>query len=161
LQLSSIKWAAIVALLLVDAVAANEPSNAKPLNALERVIVFAVEQETKANHLDTRRDLCVGFGNGLGADEKQILRELKRNGLKIHRGDWCNRRARGFVVSVATPVTQSSAARYELTIALVDLSPLQRGEDLALLLHRGTYVVQCDESSEPQLITYRSLDDQK
>lgn len=121
---------------------------------VERVIAFTVGLEAKAGHLEGRRDLCIGFGHGLAVDENAIVLRLKRNGLKMHRSEWCDRGPRGLRIGVVAPISETSRGTYELVLEASDLS-IHEGEHFATLLSRGTYVVRCLNASEPTLVSYR------
>lgn len=126
----------------------------RKLSVVERVIVFSVQQEIKASNLAARRDLCVGFGHGLLADQKAIISDLTHTGIQVHAIEWCNRGPRGISVDVISPINEVSPGAYEVNIAVGDLS-IPAGQHFAALLKRGTYVINCAESSEPQLVSYR------
>ncbi len=123
-------------------------------STVERVIVFAVQQESEASHLRSRKDLCIGFGHGLAVDEKAIISQLKHNGLKVHPNQWCNRGPRGLRIGIVAPINEVAPGMYELVIELGDLS-IRQGEHFATLLRRGTYVIRCDNGARPQLVSYR------
>lgn len=124
------------------------------LSVVERVIEFSVQQEIKASNLAAHRDLCVGFGYGLIVDEGAIISSLKRKGTHIHENDWCNQGPRGIAIDILSPIHETSPGTYEVNVQIADLS-LRPGEHFATLLKRGTYVVRCVESSEPQIVSYR------
>jgi hypothetical protein len=122
---------------------------------LDRVVVFAIQQEVEASSLKTRSDLCIGIGYGLMVNEKDVIFKLERIGLRLHPNSWCNQRLRGLSIAVIAPIRETSAATYELVLELGDLSPVGRGEHFATLLKRGTYVIHCDKGPEAQIISYR------
>ena len=132
-----------------EAVKVGAPGN------LERVVVFVVQQEIEASNLKTRSDLCIGFGHGLAVDEKAIMSNLKRIGLRLHPGGWCTGKMRGLSIALIAPIREASPGTYELVLELGDLSPLRKGEHFATLLKRGTYVIRCDKDSEPHVVSYR------
>src|ERR1035438_3982454 len=97
-----IKSILILLLVIVSwtSVLAKESPRVGSMSNLDRAIAFAVELEAHASRIENRTDVCVGFGDGLIADEKGILAELKRRNLKMHSNDWCNHGPRGLVISV-------------------------------------------------------------
>jgi hypothetical protein len=130
----------------------NGPVN--ELGNLERVLAFAVQQEVQTSGVKNRKDLCVGFGHGLVADQEAVISELRRNGLKVHPNEWCNRGPRGLSIGIIAPVRETAPGMYELVLELADLS-IRQGEHFATLLRRGTYVIRCETGSEPRLVSYR------
>jgi hypothetical protein len=154
----SVLKSSIAALMIIacqQIILAQETVKAGGLGNLERVAVFAVQQEVGANKLKTRSDLCIGFGDGLGIDEKAVMSKLNRVGLRLHPVGWCNDHARGLRIAIISPIRETSPGTYELTLELSDLSPLRRGEHFATLVKRGTYVIRCDKGSEPELVSYQ------
>ena len=135
---------------------AKENSAENRLSDMDRAIAFAVELELRANHLENRRDVCVGFGHGLVVDENGIISELNPRGLKVRSNEWCNHGPRGSVVSVIPPIDKSRPGTYEFVVELGDLRRIkQEGEHFGTLLRRGTYAVQCEDGNEPDLVAYR------
>ena len=122
---------------------------------VERVTVFAIQREVEAGNLKGRSDLCLGFGNGLAVDQKAVMSELKRGGVKLHPAEWCNHSLRGLNIAVIAPIRQTPLQTYELVLELSDPSPIRTGEHFATLLKRGTYVVQYRQGAEPQLVSYQ------
>src|ERR1035438_7848744 len=133
---------------------AKEASPAKGLRNIERAVVFAIQQEFKGKLLENRKDVCVGFGHGLDIDDKAALLELKNRGLKARRASWCNRGPRGISIALVAPIRETSPGTYEFIVEVGDLA-ISEGEHFATLLRRGTYVVRCEGSLEPQLVSYR------
>lgn len=138
-----------------DGVLAQSPSAARGLGNLERVVVFAVQREIESGNLKNRSDLCIGFGNGLGIDEKAVISELRRTGMRVHPNEWCTHSLRGLTIAIVAPIHETSPQTYALVLELGDLSPIRTGEHFATLMKRGTYVVRYAQGSEPQLISYR------
>src|SRR5579863_4446683 len=135
---------------------AEEAKTVKQLSDQERVILFVIQQESTANALETRRDVCVGFGSGLSLNEKAILSALPSRGLKFHSEAWCNRGPKGVSIAIKAPVKQTSPGVYELMVEFGDIDPIRLyGEHFATVLRRGTYVVKCATCSEPALESYR------
>jgi hypothetical protein len=121
----------------------------------ERALVFAVQHEVEAGGLETRKDLCVGFGHGLAVNEKAVMSELKRIGLRVHPGEWCSHSLRGLSIAIIAPIRETSPGTYEFAIELGDLSPIRAGEHFAELLKRGTYIIHREEGSDPQIVSYQ------
>jgi hypothetical protein len=137
-------------------VAARESHSAKRLSNADRAIVLAAELEVRANRLEKRRDVCIGFGNGLAVDQEGIISELNSRGMKLHPNEWCNEGPRGFVDSILAPVDEPRPGIYELVVQLGDLGAIRRQADhFGTLLRRGSYTVQSDDSGEPEIIAYR------
>lgn len=149
----------LVAFLIIacqEVTPAKESTPTSKLSNLDRAIVLAVSLEALASRLENGADVCVGFGHGLAVDEKGILSELRRGGLKVHPNDWCNQGPRGQVISIIGPTTESAPGTYELVVEVGDLRPIhQGGEHFATLLRKGTYSVQCKDASEPELVRYQ------
>lgn len=136
-------------------VSAQESPATHQLNNVDRAIIFTVQQEIHANHLENSSDVCLGFGHGLKVDEKEIVSELHQVGLKIHFNEWCNRGPRGLVISINAPVRKSAQGTYELIAELGDLRLIrQEGAHFARLLRNGTYTVKCEKGSQPELVSY-------
>lgn len=134
---------------------AKESAPAKQLSTLDRVIIFAVQQEVHASQIENRKDVCVGLGHGLAVNERRIITELHRKGLKLHPNEWCNQGPRGLVVSVLAPVGESLPSTYELVVELGDLQPLRQDrEHFVTLIRRGSYKIKCEGSAEPELVSY-------
>ena len=135
--------------------AAKADVAARKTTRLERAVAFAVYLEAHANRLESRTDVCVGFGHGLAVDDKGILFELRRRNLKVHSNNWCNQGPRGFVIEILGRAMESAPDTYEVVIELGDLRPIREaGEHFGTLLRRGTYTVKCQEGSEPELLRY-------
>jgi hypothetical protein len=150
----TIRSGLLIAVLLQIGHAA-EAKTMKQLGDQERVILFVIRQESAANALETRRDVCVGFGGGLSVNENAILSSLRGSGLKFHSGAWCNRGPRGVKIGITAPVKQTSPGVYELTVEFGDMDPIRLyGEHFATLLRKSTYVVECENGSEPALKSY-------
>ena len=149
----------LLALLIIachEATAAKQGNAADDSSQMNRAVVLAIQQEVYANHLEKRTDVCVGFGNGLAVDEKEIMSTLLRRGLKLRSNEWCNHGPRGFKISIIAPITESAHGTYDLILELADLrSILQKGEHFATLLRRGNYIVKCQDGAEPDLVAYR------
>jgi len=136
---------------------ASGTSGAKPLSDLDRAVIFVVQKEAQTGHLEKRRDVCVSFDTRMAINQKGIISELRRSGLRIHNDDWCihGRDPRGMVISVGQAGNQQSPGVFELPVALEDWWPIQReAADLGTLLRKGTYTVRCKEGSEPELVSY-------
>jgi hypothetical protein len=147
----------IVAILVITSQGvtfAKDNSSVKGLGQLERVIVFAVQQEVQASGLKNRKDVCLGFGNGLVADREAIISKLRSSGLRIHPNEWCNDGPRGLSVGIIAPVRETIPGLYELVLELGNLA-IRPGEHFATLLRSGTYVIRCETGSEPRLVSYR------
>jgi hypothetical protein len=149
----------IISLALIvwhPAAGAGQGHGTPSLTNTDRAIVFAVAQEIQANHLEKRRDVCLGFGHGLEVDETGVVGELSRRGLALHTIEWCNQGPRGAVISIIAPVDEERPGTYEFVVELTDLRPIKHeGEHFGTLLRRGTYVVQVKNTSTPELVTYR------
>ena len=136
---------------------ASGTSGAKPLSDLDRAVIFVVQKEAQTGHLEKRRDVCVSFDTRMAINQKGIISELRRSGLRIHNDDWCihGRDPRGMVISVGQAGNQQSPGVFELPVDLSDWWPIQReGAHFGTLLRRGTYTVRCKEGSEPELVSY-------
>ncbi len=137
-------------LFLTTAFGRNTESD-RNLSTLDRVIIFAIQQEIRASNLSQRRDLCVGFGYGLEVNEKAIISNLVGKGTLVHENDWCH--GRGISVSVLSPVKRISLSDYQLEVQVGDLT-MPSGAHFAKLLKQGTFVVHCPEDGEPRLLSY-------
>jgi hypothetical protein len=146
---------AAMLILALGHVAFAKESAASGLSIVERVIVFAVQQEVQDGHVNKRKDVCLGLGDGLNVDERAIISALKRKGVRVHTNAWCNRGPRGLRIGVIAPIKQGAPETYEFVVDLTDLS-IRPDEHLATRLRRGTYVIRCDHSFKPQLISYTS-----
>jgi hypothetical protein len=125
------------------------------LATADRAIIFAVEREIRASHLEARTDVCVGFGQGMNINEKEVISELRRKGLKIHANEWCNRGPRGFTIAINAPITEPVPDTYNFVVELGDMRPIrQEGAHFATLLRRGTYTVKCEKGAPPRLVSY-------
>lgn len=124
------------------------------LSNLERAVIFAIQQEAKTSDLTSGKDVCVGFGHGLALHEKRVLSSIKRGGIKAHTSDWCTQHGHGVSIAVLAPVKESSPGTFEVTVQVGDPS-VKPEEHFGTLLKKGTYVIRCDGSSEPQLVSYR------
>lgn len=136
-------------------VAGRESHSAKRIGGADLAVVLAVEQEVRVSHLEKRRDICIGFGNGLSVDENGIISKLNDDGVKLRPNEWCNEGPRGSIVSVIAPIEQPHPGTYELTVELGDLRDKQKGSHFGTLLRRGIYTVQSDDQNQPKVITYR------
>jgi hypothetical protein len=123
---------------------------------LDNAIVLAVQLEAYANHLESRRDVCVGFGDGLEVNQREIMSKLLHAGLKLQPNEWCNRGPRGLKISIIAPIVETAPGKYVLVLELGDLRPIrQSGEHFGTLLRRGEYSVTVREGSEVDLESYR------
>src|ERR1700674_3347855 len=147
-----IKSVVSVALILASQQIAsgNEPGASQSFGVVERAIVFAVQQEVKANNLLAQRDLCIGFGQGLEVDQKAILSTLRRTGIRVRPNEWCNQGPRGVRVGIAAPIDETPPGTYTVNVQVDDLS-IQPGEHFATTLRRGTYVIRCETGFKPHL----------
>jgi hypothetical protein len=148
---------AIGGLLIVGAFQfayAKTPALADELRTTDRAVVFAIQREAQAIHIDGRKDICIAFGHGLDIHEKAVVAELENRNLKIHHENWCSRGPRGLNIAVVAPIRETSPGTYEFVVEVGDLS-MPEGAHFATLLRRGTYMVHCEGSSEPQLVSYR------
>lgn len=121
---------------------------------LERAVIFAVQQEAKASSLTSGKDVCVGFGHGLAQYEKVVLSGLKREGIKVHTNGWCAQKGHGLNIAVVAPVKESSPGTFEVIVQVGDLI-VKPEEHFGTLLKKGTYTIRFDESSRPQLVSYK------
>jgi hypothetical protein len=154
LRKSLIAFSAIILCQWVVAARATYPTT--PLSHTDRAIISAIEQEVRVSHLEKRRDICIGFGNGLAVDADGITSELGRRGTKLRPNGWCNEGPRGSVVSVIAPIGEPRPSIYEVVVELSDLRAIKQGGDhFGTLLRRGTYTVQIDDRGEPKVIAYR------
>jgi hypothetical protein len=124
------------------------------LGTVERVIAFTVHLETQSSDPKPGRYICVAFGHGLNVDVRAISSELKRRGLRVNSEEWCRQRATGLIIAVLSPIKELSGDMYELSIEVGNLS-VPQGEHFATLLKRGTYVVQLEKGSDPELVSYQ------
>lgn len=154
-----IKLSWLTALLIIAPVhAMAQVSNSKDDNQNEKshAIAFAISQEVYANGLESKGDVCLGFGHDLGANENSISFILRNRGLKLRSSEWCNHGPRGWVVAVIAPVRNPRGHVYEIVIELGDLAGIKaQGEHFGTLVRRGTYTVQIDESIKAELLAYR------
>lgn len=126
------------------------------LSKLERVVVFVVQKEVAASHIEKRMDACLGFDTRLQVNEKAILAELYRNGLQLHGEDYCNKGPKGLMIQLLWPIHSTSETTFKVDVGLVDSDPIfYEGEDIATLLRRGTYTVRYEDGFEPQLMNYQ------
>jgi hypothetical protein len=147
--------AAVLLAIACQEMVLAQSSSVQSSGNLTRVVAFAVQREVEAGSLKGRSDLCLGFGNGLAVDQKAVMSELKRAGLKLHQDEWCNHSLRGLNIAIIAPIRETSLQTYELVLELSDPSPIRTGEHFATLLKRGTYVVQYRQGAEPQLVSYQ------
>lgn len=151
-----IAFATVLAFLLHASACGQARESTGALSRVEQVIVFVVQKEVAASHIEDRKDVCVGFGNGLAVNEKAILSQLRNRGLKLHGQNWCNSAPRGMSIDVLSPVQVTPVGVYEVRVALGDLNPIrQEGAHFATLLRRGTYTVRYEEGYELQLERYQ------
>lgn len=151
-------WAIwLVVLTLQTGVATNAiPRRGMRLSEMDRAVSLAVELEVRADRLEGRRDVCLGFGHGLALDEKGIFSDLRRHGLRLRPQGYCNEGPRGSVMSVLAPVRESPQGTYEVVVELGDLHAIKdSGAHFGTLIRRGTYVVRCEGNGESKLIVYR------
>jgi hypothetical protein len=135
---------------------AENARNAKPLEEVEQVMLFAIKREAITGAFRQRKDVCVGFGSTLAHSEKRIISELRREGLQFHENDWCNRGPRGLKISIIAPVVEATPGIYEVTVELGDLNPIrERGEHFATLLRKGKYTIRQPNSSKLELVSYQ------
>jgi hypothetical protein len=144
----------IVGLIVFPRLQVASAKDSAAVSGLEEVVVFGVQQEAKASDVKSRRDVCIGFGHGLAVDERAVISEVKRGGLKVHSSEWCVARARGLNIDVVAPINEVSAGTFELTIQVRDPS-IKPGEHFATLLKRGTYIIRWKKGTDPQLVSYR------
>jgi len=152
-----VKIAYVILLFIAcyQVVSAQETPTAHRLEDVDRAVTFAVREEIRANRLENRPDVCLGFGHGLAVDKKGIASELHRAGLTIHSNVWCNRGPRGLIININGPIRKSSQDTYDIVVELGDLRPIhQEGAHFATLLRKGTYTVKCTEGSQPELVSY-------
>lgn len=120
---------------------------------LERIVAFVVGEEIGRNHLEHRKDVCFAIGNGLSVDQGTVFALLKNQGYSVHRDTWCVGNPRGMTISISS-LDETELGTYVVVSKLGDLSPIQKGEDLATLLRRGTYKISCSDNASPNLISY-------
>jgi hypothetical protein len=126
------------------------------LSKVERVLVFVVQKEVAASHVEQRKDICLGFDTRLGVNEKAILAELQRDGLKLHSESFCNSGPKGMTIELLSPIHINSGMPFEVDVELDDSNPIpQEGDHLATLLRRGTYTVRYEDRFAPELFTYQ------
>jgi len=134
---------------------AEKVRGASPLDEIEQVMLFAIKQEASVGAFHERNDVCVGFGSTLARSEKRIISELRREGLKFHGNDWCNRGPRGLKIGIVAPLVEATPGMYEVTVELGDLNPIrERGEHFAKLLRKGKYTISRKGGFELELISY-------
>lgn len=142
--------------LILVAVCSSSATQIHP--KMERIIAFAVQQEIYANRLEIRKDVCIGIGHGLVANESDIIAELNARGLKLHSNQWCNEGPRGFVISVIPPINTSQPNVYEIVLELADLRPISdKGEHFGKLVKRGSYSIKLSDNAETDLLSYRKI----
>jgi hypothetical protein len=126
------------------------------LRSVDRAVVFAILQANEGPRIHDTKDICIGFGHGLGIHEKAAITELKDKGLKVHPSNWCSHgpHGRGLNIAIVAPIKEISPATYEFVLEVGDLS-IAQGKHFATLLRRGTYVIRCESNSEPALVSYR------
>ena len=130
---------------------ANAPTD---LGIIEWAIVYAIQHEMQVGNIRKEQDFCVAFGNGLTLNEKGIISELRRKGLRAHEASWCNRGPRGLDVSILAPIKETAAGTYEFLLQLGDLSVIQQGEHFGTLLKRCKYAIHSVKGSDPELVSY-------
>lgn len=137
---------------IIRAQGAERPSQ---LTNRERAIVFAVQQELHAAHLEAKNDVCLGFGYGLDIKEGHILPEL---GHGIRSNKWCNRGRRGFVIAILPPVEESAPGIIEVEIETGDNGPIaSEGEHFGTLLRKGSYTVRVTDVGGSELVKYEPV----
>jgi len=129
-------------------------SQANPPSDLERVAIFAIQQEVNASDLKSEKDICIALGHGLPVREKTILANLARKSPMPHPIAWCTTRNRGVSIVVLAPINESSPGQFEVAVEVGD-EAIKEGTHFATLLKRGTYVIRYQKGSEPQLMMYR------
>jgi hypothetical protein len=129
-------------------------SDANLPSELERVAIFAIQQEVSTSDLQSAKDICIGIGHGQAVREKIILSNLAGESPAPHPIAWCTTGNRGVSIDVLAPINESSPGQFEVTIEVGD-EAIKEGEHFATLLKRGTYVIRYQKGSEPQLVTYR------
>jgi hypothetical protein len=142
----------VLFLLTIHTSPAPKSKLTAPLTNSERAIVFVVESEVRANHLEPRNDLCLGFGYGLKIDSKAIFVELRQSGIKIRRSNWCNDRLSGVALAIRFPIKELTGDTYEIEIQTGELRP---DRDIAILLRRTTYTVKAPTGIVPTLTAYQ------
>jgi hypothetical protein len=126
------------------------------LSKLDRVVVFVVQKEVAANHIEQRKDICLGFDTRLAVNEKAILAGLRLAGLSLHEHSFCNSGPQGMPIQISWPIKTAAEGTFEIEVALSDLDPiLKEGEHFGTLLRRGTYTVRYDDGFEPEVLTYQ------
>lgn len=150
-------WAILLVLLTLQTAAGTNGTwgESKRLSTMDRAVLLAVELEVRADRLDDRRDLCLAFGHGLALDEKGILFELRRRGLRLRADGWCNEGLRGSIVSIVAPVRELPQGTYEVVVELGDLRGIKEsGAHFGTLVRRGTYTVRSEGGGEAELVRY-------
>ena len=154
---TTVAFVLAAALLIVSQGSAQvQPPSASPLSKLEQVIVFVVQREVAASHIENRTDVCVGFVRGSVVSEKGILDDLRNKGLKLRGNNWCSKGLRGMIIDILSPLSMTPVGVYEIKVQLADLNPIQQeGVHVGTLLRRGIYTVRYEEGYELQLETYQ------
>ncbi|MGA2436034.1 MAG: hypothetical protein ABSG25_12180 [Bryobacteraceae bacterium] len=131
-----------------DAASSDRQSN------LERVVIFAIQQESKTTDFKSAKHLCIGFGHGLSLHERAIISALRRSGMKANSTGRCGQGPHDLLIDVNAPINEPSPGTFEVTID-VGNPWIEPGTCFAILLRRGTYTVRAETGSEPKLVSYR------
>ncbi len=99
--------------------------------------------------------MCVQFAAGAVTDEKEVLSTVRKAGIKVHPGGWCNSGPRGLSVTVNSPTRELAPDRFAVVVALEDYEPIRKeGAHFATLLRRGTYTVEVDKEMMTKILFY-------
>jgi hypothetical protein len=129
-------------------------SQAEPPSDLERVAIFAIQQEVNGSDIKSEKDICIALGHGLPVRDKTILSNLAGKSPRPHPAAWCTTRNRGVYIYVLAPINESSPGQFEVAVEVGDAA-IKEGSHFATLLRRGTYVIRYQKGFEPKLETYR------
>ena len=154
MQRSLLTSAIVATVVLICRLSSAQDASTHGLDSSERAAVFAIQVEGKASSLEGKNSLCIGVGKQLQISEKAIVSRLKRDGLRVHANEWCNKGPRGLRVGIVAPINEISPGTYEVSLQVDDLT-MRSGEHFARMLRRGTYVIHCANGSEPELVSYR------
>jgi hypothetical protein len=142
-----------LALICQQLAQGQETGAARSNGDLVKIAAFAVRHEIEVSQLRTRNDVCVAIDTRLDVDEKDLVSELKANGLLVHQHEWCNRGPRGFRLFVHAPIKRDTDSEYHVEIEVGDLT-IKPGEHFATMLKQGTYHVRFEKGAQPEMISY-------
>ena len=149
---------ATIFLAVFQCVFTGNSGAATQLTNQERAIVYVISDEATDYALEARGDVCVSFATDLPIRESKILVALRDKRLNFHSAAWCNRGPRGVEISITMPNKQTLSGTFEIVSGINDSDPIRLyGDHFATLLRSGTYVIKCNDDSDPVLEAYHLI----